>query len=254
MFPLSHLWHSFWFLRIALHSILLLWMIRGRLYKQFPTFALYTIWAVVQSVVLVAMNYAPFVSGDQYFAAYLAGRIGTVVLSFAVTYEIFRHVLHSYPALTNLGSGLLRGATVVLLMVAVGLAWLAPAAGDPHSMAAFYALDRAVNILLCGLLVFVFVFAGYFGLPWRGQVFGITLGMGILATVDLGTYAIRTQIEPIAPNLTTSILSVINQGTYLLSVAVWTVYLWAPETAHAPAARLPEVDLQEWNQGLRRLL
>jgi hypothetical protein len=250
------LWHCFWFARIALHTGLLVVIIRRRFYQQFPIFSLYTGWAVLKSTTLLTMNYAPFVTGNQYYGAFVVGRVGEVALSFGAIYEILWHVFRDYPALRDLGVVLFRWSTVLLLFIAMAIAWLAPAAGNPYSMSVFYVLERTANILLSGLLVFLFLFSRYFRLSWRNCAVGIALGLGVFATVNMATSAIRSQLEPIAANLTTDILTLIVEGTYLCCVLIWAAYLLAPDRErHALVSPLPTShEMETWNQELERLL
>jgi hypothetical protein len=110
-------------------------------------------------------------------------------------------------------------------------------------------------MLQIGLLLALFAFSRYLGLSWRSYAFGIALGLGLFATVNLGTSAIRSQVEPIAPNLSTDVLSLVTEIGYACCLLVWIAYLMAPEQRpHASVETLPDHDLEAWNQELRRLL
>jgi hypothetical protein len=249
------IWHCVWFLRVALLVALSAVGVQREFYKSFPVFILYTCWTALESLVFLGMNYAPFVTGNEYAAAFTAGAAVDSILHFVIIREIFKYLLSGYPALRETGDSFFRVVTVVLLIAVVALAWLAPAAGTSHLMSGFFLLQRTVNVLLCGLLLFLFVFSGFFSLSWRSQAFGIALGLGILASVSLGTSAIRSQIEPIARNQAVEISELISQGAYLCSVLVWMVYLCLPERRSANKVKaLPKHDLEIWNQELERLL
>jgi hypothetical protein len=247
--------HLFWFSHCAVQAALSIEMMRRRFYQKFPIFVLYTLVATLKSITLLAMNYAPSVTGSEYMYAFTLGDAIMTALGFGVIYEIFMHIFRSYRALAELSTVVFRWTTVVLLAIAIALAWLAPSAGAGHLMSAFFILQRSVNILECGLLLFLFLFSGYFGLPWRSYTFGIALGLGILASVTLATAAVRSQIEPTSWQLSNRVLNFIIEGTNLACVLLWTAFVVAPErTAHAPVRTLPEHDLETWNQELERLL
>ena len=178
------LWHCLWFLQLGLHAILSLVVIERRLYRQFPIFAFYISWRALKGLVLLSMNYSSSVTGNEYAAGFAVGAAVDALLGFAMISEIFKHLLSGYPALRKLGIVLVRWVTVGLLIMVIGLAWLAPAEGAGHLMSGFYVLQRTVDVLLCGLLLFLFAFSGFVGLSWRSQAFGIALGLGILATVS----------------------------------------------------------------------
>ncbi|HYA23696.1 MAG TPA: hypothetical protein VEF05_06020 [Terriglobales bacterium] len=252
---LSYIWHGFWFAQSGLRVLLLLLVLRRKFYKPYPVFAVYVGWAALRSVILLFMNYAPFVSGNQYYQVHAASSVIDAVLRWGIIYEMFDHVFRDYATLRNLGPKLFRWATLALIIGAIVLAWFAPASGLGRVMSTLYAMERNVNVLLCGLLIVLLALAQYFRLSWRSPVFGIALGLGIMAASDLGTYAIRSQIEPISRNLSTDVLDLIIQAATLCCVLIWTAYLLAPE--RKPVARvvqLPPHDLETWNHELERLL
>lgn len=238
-----------------MHVVFSLVLIERGSYRQFPIFASYVTWRALRGVVLLAMNYAPFVTGNEYATAFAVGAALDAALGFAVISEIFKHLLSRYPALRKSAGVLFRWATVALLIMVITLARLAPAAGTGRLMSGFFLLQRTVDVLLCGLLLSLLTFSGLFGLTRRSYVVGIALGLGILAGMGLATSAIRAQIEPIAPNQTFEIMELITHGTYLCSVLVWTGYLFIPERGSLNIVRaLPDHDLESWNQELERLL
>jgi hypothetical protein len=252
---LSQVWHGFWFAQTGLHGLLFCLLIWRKLYKELPIFFAYVGFATLQTAVMLGMNYAPSVSGDQYYAAYVGGTGVLAALSFGVVYEILTHLLRNYPVLRRLGTRSFRWATVVLIVVALLLAWFAPASGGGHLMATVFVLRRTADLLLCGLLLFLVVFPRCFGLSSRSYLFGIALGLGILASAELGSYAIRSQIEPITRNLSEDVLEAVTQSATLFSVLVWIAYLFAPEPGPQNVLKkVPEHDLETWNQELERLL
>lgn len=260
MNSLSLLWHVLWISRICLQAILLAVLVRRKFYREFPAFVLFTGWAVARGVALLAMAvlamiYANFVSGSEYYQAYRIGAAVDAALSFAVLYELLKHILGEHPVLSGVGSSLYRWAILLLIVIALALAWFVPSTGPGSLMAKFYVLQRTARLLQCGLLVFLFVFARSFGLAWRSRAFGIALGFGVSATLSLAAAAIRTQIEPVPWNRTQDILTLIGQVSDFSGVLVWMACLLTREsTDRVQAGALPEHDLQSWNQELRRLL
>lgn len=247
--------HFFWIGCVPCQAILFVLLVRRGVHRQFPMFAIYTGWSVLKSGTLLAINYMPAFTGDDYHRAFTVGAVGDTALGFCVIYEIFNYVLKDYPAARELGARLFRWATVVLLLITIALAWYAPASGSGHAMAVFYVLQRTVSILQSGLLIFLFLFSRSLGLSWRSYAFGIALGFGIYASVNLGTAAIRSQIEATATNLSTDILTLISTGKYLFCILLWMTYLLAQERQpKAPTRPLPPHDLENWNRELQRFL
>jgi hypothetical protein len=254
MSVLSQVWHWFWFAQAGLHIVLFGLLLWRRSYWDYPLFCVYTGFAGLHTAALLVMNYTPSVSGDQYYAGYVAGTGVLTALRFGIVYELLRHVLHNYPALRDLGTKAFSWATILLVTMAIILAWFAPANGTGHVMSVIFVLARTADLLLCGLLLLLFLFRRLFHLSWRSCTFGIALGLGILASADLATYAIRAQIEPLIRDLNTDILDLMTQCATFCSVLIWTIYMVAPERQPQALMRLPEHDLETWNQELQRLL
>ncbi len=252
---LSQLWHWCWFASTGLYLVLFALLIRSGLYRIVPIFTLLVSCEAAGSTTLIVMNYLPSVTGDQYWFVYAVIFAIKSILSFGVVYEIFRHIFRDYPALTELSTRMFRWATIILIFFAITLAWLVPAGGEGHLMGSFYIVGRTFEVVLCGLVLFLMLFSKSLGLSWRTYIFGIALGLGIMASGNLAAYAIRSQIEPIARTFTTDILDLICESTNLLGVAVWVGYVFAHQAEDTtPISKLPTHDLETWNQELRRLL
>ncbi len=243
----------FYYLWVAPHillAVILLLMVRRKLYRQFPIFFIYTAFELFQFGVLLAV-FVHFgsLSSDRYRGAFSLGTALSTALRFGIIYEIFADLFRNYNVLGELGKAWFRGTTVVLLLIGVGLASTRGNGADVF-FRIVPILDRTVSLMQCGLLLFLFMFARYFALSLRNYAFGIALGFGILASVELGISAIRSQI-----GVGSYLLDNLGMATYHGCVLVWIFYLAAPErnTNRAPK-KLPESDLEVWNEELQRLL
>ncbi len=251
MYPHSFLWHYLWLAPHALQAVIAVVMIRRRLSREFPMFLTYTVFQIVQGVALFILDHSLRVSPAQYWGASWPAQIVSIVLRFAVIYEIFSHVFRPYPALAELGRLLLRWASVILVLVAVAVAAYAPGDATPPILAGVHVVDRAVDFVQCGLLVLLFLFSSYFGLSWRSYAYGIAAGLGIFASVDLATAAIRVAS---AAGRGSYVFDFVTMATYHLCVVIWLAYLLAPESARCTVKELPDHNLEEWNTALERLL
>jgi hypothetical protein len=243
----------FYYLWIAPHILLavtLVLVIRRRLYKQFPSFLLYTAFELFQFAVLLAVFIRTGTFADsQYRGAFSLGTAISTVVRFGVIYEIFTEVFRSYNALSELGRVLFRWTTIVLLLIGIALAGTHGSGADGF-LVIVPILDRTVSLMQCGLLMFLFLFSRYFALSWRNYAFGIALGFGILASSDLAISAIRSQLAD-----GSYILDMLGMAAYHVCVLVWVFYLAAPERiTYRTPKQLPEDDLGVWNEELQRLL
>ena len=254
--------HIAWFTRVILSVALFLVIIKRRLHRQFPLFAAYAGWIAIAGVVLIVINYASFVSGKQYFAGVAIGNAVETVLAFAIIYQMFVQRLHQYPAITKLGNAAFRVTTLMLIIVAVVLAWFAPGLGNNYLTSLYSVVERSLRTLQCGQLIFLFLFFGYFRLSWRSRVFGIALGLGILSSTTLAIDAIRSQLA-VTRTWTPALyaLYIASDTTNILALSVWLSYVvLAKEESIKPTYRppagdpLPDHDLETWNRELGRLL
>jgi hypothetical protein len=250
MYPHSPIWHYLWVAPHVLQVAIVVIMIRRRLVREFPVFLTYTIFQIVIGGSLFVMDHSSAVSAAQYINAQWVDTIGSVVLRFALIYEIFSRIFDPYPALAKLGRLLFRWGVVVLMLVAVVVAAYAPNDPTPF-ISGIHVVNCAVSLMQCGLLVFLFLFSSYFGLSWRNYVYGIAAGLGIFSSVNLATAALRIDTGAAAGSYS---LDFVTMATYHCCVLIWLVYMLAPETARRGVKQLPDNNLEQWNTEMQRLL
>ena len=245
------LWNYLLIVPHLLLVVVLIALIRRKLYRQFPMFLAFIASEILQAAVIIPLLLSRSVTGKQYAVAYFCALALSTALRIGIIHEIFAHMFRNYAALSQFGKPLFRWVTVALLLA--GLALAAYAGGHDLVQVTSIAnvLDRAANILQCGLLVGLFFFSSYLGLSWRSYLFGIALGVGIAAATDLVVAAIRSQT-----GYTYMVfLNYVTMATYHCCVLIWMFYLLAPErVSHYNLKTVPENNLETWNQELQRLL
>jgi hypothetical protein len=240
-----------WIAPHALQAVLAAMMIRRKVIQRFPAFFIYTVYEIMQFLVLFTMDHLNSVSADQYTVAWLVGGAGSIALRFAVVHEIFRNVFQSYPALQEFGGVLFRWATVVLMLVAVTLVAYSTGSEVSRYTLSLTIVDRIVDIVQCGLLVLLILLARFLSFSWTSYTFGIALGLGFFASVELGISALRAQYGVLAaPNL----FADLSMATYHCCVLFWIVNLMRPERERNRVPSAPAHDLEHWNSALQRLL
>jgi hypothetical protein len=251
--PISRM--LFYYLWVAPHVLLLgvtYAIFRRRLAGVFPLFLTYTLLEAVQFAFLFTFSLVRYISVDSYFNLYCVGFALSTILRFGILLEIMGHLFRKYRFLEAMGKPIFRWLTVGLLLVGLGLAVNAREVNPDHTLWLLVVLNRAALILQTGLLVSLFVFSRYFNLSWRNPDFGIALGLGVYATMDLVDAAIRSQTWSIYSNA----LNYMSMAAYHCSVVVWLFYLWAPEQAAQPnLENVPQHnEVEAWSQELERLL
>jgi ABC-type transport system involved in cytochrome c biogenesis permease subunit len=166
--------------------------------------------------------------------------------------EIFGTVLGSYTSIARMGKLLIRGMGALLVIAATIAAAYAPIDNPYWLIPASHILHEAVYLIVCGLIVFLFLFGAYFRLSWSRPAFGIALGVGVSACVNLATWAIAANGGLVDQR---PLLDFVNMATNHVSVLIWFYYLLAPEKIITKSAvPLPEHNLEVWNRELERLL
>ena len=251
MYPHSFWWHYLWIAPDVLLLFIAGIIIHRRLFYEFPMFLAYTVFESLQGATLFVLDHSSAISATVYWNTHWVGLLITIVLRFAVIHEVFACVFRPYPALMELSRVLLRWTTVVLVLTAVAVTASAPKE-TPYLLSGIHVINRTVGLVQSGLLVFLFLFCAYFRLSWRSYAYGIALGLGIFASVDLATGALRVWIG--TPAAGSYALDFVTMATYHCSVLIWLVYLLAPETASQSVQVLPDNNLEQWNAEMQRLL
>jgi len=139
---------------------------------------------------------------------------------------------------------------VLLLLAAIIAAVAGPSHEPDFALKGAVVLERSLDVVQCGLLVLLFLFASYFALTWRNYVFGIALGFGVIASVELLAAALATQFR----SFSDMILNSLPRIAYAAATIIWVVYLAGSEPPRPNLTGLPQHDLEKWNQELLELL
>src|SRR5882724_10528755 len=220
-----------WFGGLALQSGATVIMLRRRLFEDLPLFFSYTAFHVVRSVALFLIRQN--CSMTTYSYAYWSAELISAAMGFAVIYEVFSKVLEPFPGIQRLGMMLLGWAAVVMVFLGIAAA-ASPGVSQPGMIAGVFAFERSIRIVQCGLMAFLFIFASTLSLSWKHYSFGIALGFGIFATVDLIAVAVRAQMGSVAG----ATFGLLKPGSYLVATAIWTGYLLMPTAKPAAVSSL----------------
>ena len=180
-----------------------LWIFAG--ISEFPAFFCYLIFHVIEDLIAFVLIRHYGRESWQYYYQYWAAQTIFIALRFGVIYEIFSHVLQPYEGLWHLALVLFRWAGVVLVLAAAVTGAVGPSHEPDWAINGAVIVERSIDVVQCGLLTFLFVFSSYFGLTWRHHVFGIALGLGVVASMEtvvcgvLGSMSFtKVNINPLA--------------------------------------------------------
>jgi hypothetical protein len=233
-----------WFAAPALQLGVLVAMLRRGLQREYPFFFNYTILEVISAPVLFITNIESY---TVYYYAYWVSMALSLLLSFAVLQEIFKDAFRPYEALRDLSVILFRWSALVVFLVAVMWAINSSRKSDNGAvMDAILLADRSIRLMQCGLVFFLLLFSEYLGITRRSLLFGISLGFGFFAAVNMlvATGATHSGI------IHKSMLRQINSGAYLMAVAIWFGYSLAAAPAESRAAERSLLRSGDWNSAL----
>jgi len=241
-------WHGhtvlyLWCAQPILQSVVAVILWRRKLHKQFPVFFLF----LLAQVANFAVTFPLWLVGDfkTYFVFFWLGEAVNAVLGFKVIHEIFLDVFRPYHTLKDLGTLLFKWAGVVMLLVSVVVAFSNSFDQNPL-VHALTTLQRSVRIVQLGLILFLLLFSSFLGVSRKQVSFGISLGFGLFAGVELMLYALNSG-GFVKPNH----LNLINMSTYNLAIFVWLGYSLSPKAVRVAAAN--HLQTQRWEQGLADL-
>jgi len=226
-----------------LQSVVAVILWRRKLHKQFPVFFLFLLVQVANFVVIFPLwrtgNYS------LYFGPFWLGEAVNAVLGFKVIHEIFLDVFRPYHTLKDLGTLLFKWAGVVMLLVSVVVAFSNSFDQSPL-VHAVTTLQRSVRIVQLGLILFMLLFSSFLGVSRKQVSFGISLGFGLFAGVELMLMALNS-----GGFLRMANLNLINMVTQVLAILVWLGYSLSRQAVRVGA--INHLQTQRWEQGLADL-
>ncbi|MGA9308009.1 MAG: hypothetical protein WBW31_21610 [Candidatus Sulfotelmatobacter sp.] len=250
----SLLWHYLWVAPdlLLLFLAILLW--RRKFHRQYPVFLIFAVAAATASLAVCAADEIRSVSANAFWRVDWASLLVDALVKFALIGEIFGRVFGLYPSLAKLGKSFITGVGVVLVLLATLAAADTPKDNINLIVSGAHILEQTIYLIECGLILFLFVFAAYFKLSWSRSAFGITLGLGVSASVHLATWALMANGK--FPAQYRISLDFLNMAAYHVSVLIWFYYLLVPEKNISGPVDPPPPghDLEIWNQELERLL
>lgn len=207
-----------WLVGPALQITLLIFMMQRKLHVVFPRFFSYIIFQIVKSGVLFAI-YRYY--HENYFDAYWTGNAISVLLAIAVMDEILRNLLQEYGGIQTLTSLVFRWSCGLLLLLAIVSAFSSQQTNADRVVSTVLALERSVRVTQCGLFFLLMILCRFLRNCWRQNVFGIALGFGIFASIELVLVSAVMHLGegPVA------IVSLVKSAAYNGVTLLWIMYL-----------------------------
>src|SRR5580698_4050318 len=218
------LYYALWLAHPVLQTVIAIAMLRRGQQREFKYFFAYVVTQIMTfAVVFPIYRY-------YYSAAFYVSWISTaisVALGFMVIHEAFLDVFRPFHTLRDLGTVLFKWAGLVMLLVAGVVSISANSSDLAPWMQTIVTAQRCVRIVQVGMVLLLLFFSRYLGTNRRQLSFGIALGFGTFAMVELGLIAFWS-----GGHMRPQMVDLINMSAYNTSLLIWLGYV-----AHKSPAR-----------------
>src|SRR6202171_814229 len=209
------LYNALWIAHPVLQAVIAAVMFRRELHKKFKFFFVYVVTQILIFAVIfpahLRHNYATY-----FYLYWISNAIG-VVLGFKIIHEIFLDVFRPFHTLRDLGTVLFKWAGLVMLLVAGVVSVSNNSSEMLPWMLAITTTQRCVRIIQVGMVLFLLFFAHYVGISRRQHSFGIALGFGSFAVIEL--VLISSFVGKHLGDPTT--INILNMAAYNGTLLVW---------------------------------
>ena len=178
-----------------------------------------------------------------YFCVYWSSYAIEAILSLLVIYSIFKLSMAPLKGLQTLGMLIFRWVAAISVAVSIGVAVAPHHSGLQFMISMVSQLQQTSSILTLCLLLFVCFAIRPMGLSYRSRIFGISLGLGIMATVCLIDAAWLSRNADMY-----STLNLVNGLAICTTVTVWTAYFTFPEPKRRLIVLPTTSPFLRWNQ------
>jgi hypothetical protein len=178
-----------------------------------------------------------------YFYVYWISFAVESILALIVVYSVFRLAMAPLKGLQQLGMLVFRWAASISVVVALGSAFVPEMTSTKYLIAAISQLQRTQSILTLCLLVFVCFAILPMGLNYGSRIFGVSLGLGVMATNDL----VQSAWLLLNPGMHTA-RNLVNGVVICTTLALWTAYFALPEPKRRIIVLPTTSPFLRWNQ------
>jgi hypothetical protein len=234
------LYYALWVAHPVLQTVIAIAMLRRGQYRAFKYFFAYIVAQVLTfAVVFPTYLYNPSAC---FYVSWFSTAV-SVALGFKVIHEAFLDVFRPYHTLQDLGTVLFKWAGLVMLLVAGVVSVSTNSSNSAPWVQAIMTAQRCVRIVQVGMVLFLLFFARYLGVSRRQHSFGIALGFGTFAVVELLLIASWAGYH-----LGDISMSLVNMAAYNCALLIWLGYTFAKSPAREAASTL--LRPQRWEQSL----
>jgi hypothetical protein len=237
------------YLEPVLCAMVVLFLLRSKDSRKFGFLtALLSVRVISSAICLPLLYFAghgieKHLAYDTYFYVYWSSYAAEAILSLMLVYSIFKLAMAPLKGLQTLGMLIFRWVGAISIAVAIGVAVNPHVTGLKFLVTMVTQLQQTSSILTLCMLLFVCFAIRPMGLSYQSRIFGVSLGLGVLAASSLVDSAWLAH-----NSLVYSVVNIINGLAICLTLLTWSAYFAFPE-AKARIIVLPTTSpFLRWNQ------
>jgi len=237
------------YLEPLLCGLVLAMLVRSKAAKKFVFLVILLAIKVVSGILclsllyLVARGLERHLAYQAYFYTYWTSYALEAIFSLLVIYSIFKLAMAPLKGLQTLGILVFRWVAAISVAVAIGVAVRPHVSGVKFLVSMVTQLQQTSSILTLRLLLFVCFAIRPMGLSYRSRSFGVSFGLGLLATISLVDSAWLTH-----SNAVYSSVNIVNGVAICLTLCIWSAYFAFPEPKRRFIVLPTTSPFLRWNQ------
>ncbi len=180
---------------------------------------------------------------DLYFYTYWLGYAVESILGLLLIHSIFKLAMAPLDGLKKLGMLVFRWAGSISIAIALGSAFSVHATQFVFITNFVTELQRTQSILTLCLLIFVCFAIRPMGLTFSSRIFGVSLGLGIMATMNLVASAWMSHFHQMY-----AVISNVSEISTYCVLLMWITYFALPEPKRRMIVLPTTSPFLRWNQ------
>jgi hypothetical protein len=238
------------YLEPVLCAMMIFFLVRSKTVRQFFSLVMFLSVKLACSVICIPLlefaskGIEQHLAYATFFYVYWTSYALEAILSLLVIYSVFKLAMAPLQGLQALGMLIFRWVAAISVAVAIGVALTPHLTGIKFLVTMVTQLQQTSSILTLCLLLFVCFAIRPMGLSFRSRIFGVSLGLGVLATVSLVDSAWYSH----SPNMYASVVSLMNAAAIVATLLTWSAYFAFPEPKRRIIVLPTTSPFLRWNQ------
>jgi hypothetical protein len=240
--------HILSYLEPILCAMLIFFLIRNHAARQYVFLTTLLSVRLASSIICLGLIWMPGIelhlAYQAYFYVYWISYALEAILSLLVIYSIFKLAMAPLKGLQTLGMLVFRWVAAISIAVAMGVAFTPHLSGVKFLVAIVTQVQQTSSILTLCLLLFVCFAIRPMGLSYRSRIFGVSFGLGFMATTDL----VRSAWMSHGSTRMYTTVNLMSGLAVCLTFLIWSAYFAFPEPKRRLIVLPTTSPFLRWNQ------